>query len=75
MVGHEAKGVNPIAKPVGSFLKQEIETIAVIVDQKYVLPSVSPENNMIESTRKMDARFTCHRGNIPSGFQLVNMEA
>jgi hypothetical protein len=41
MFGHETKGVNPIAKAVGAFLKQEIETIAVIVGQKNGLPSVS----------------------------------
>jgi hypothetical protein len=31
MVGHEAKSVNPVAKPVSAFLKQKVETIAVIV--------------------------------------------
>ena len=51
MVGHEAKGVNPIAKPVGPFLKQEVEMTAVSVGQKYVLPAVAPEDNVIKSTR------------------------
>ncbi len=60
MVGHEAKGVNPIAKPTGPFLKQKVETIAVSIVQKDNLPAVSPENHMIKSTRKMDAWFTCH---------------
>ena len=51
MVSHEAKSVNPIAKPVDPFLKQEVETIAVSVGQKYLLPAVAPEDNVIKSTR------------------------
>jgi len=60
MVGHEAKGVNPIAKTEGTFLKQEVETAVVSVGQKNILPSVAPEDNMIESTRKVNAWFACH---------------
>lgn len=66
MIGHEAKGVNSITKAVGAFLKQEVETIAVIVGQKYVLPAIPSEDNMIESTREVYAWFTCHWGKIPS---------
>jgi hypothetical protein len=62
MVSHEAKSVNPIAKPVGPFLKQEVETTAVSVGQKYVLPAVASEDNVIKSTRLMDAWFPCHAG-------------
>lgn len=57
MVGHEAKGVNPIAKAEGAFLKQEVEMKAVSVGQKNNLPPVAPEDNMIKSTRKLDAWF------------------
>lgn len=64
MIGHEAKGVDPIAKPDGPFLKQEIETGVVSVGQKNILPAVAPKKNMIKSTRKMDAWFACHPGNI-----------
>jgi hypothetical protein len=75
VVSHEAKGVNPIAEPVGTFLKQEVKSIAVSVGQKYVLPTVTSKNNVIKSTWKMDAWFTCHGGNISLELQLVNMEA
>jgi hypothetical protein len=60
MVGHEAKGVNPIAKAESTFLKQEVKTTVVGVGQKNILPTVAPEDNMIKSTRKMDAWFACH---------------
>jgi hypothetical protein len=75
MIGHEANGMNPIIKPVTAFLKQEVETVAVSVANKYVLPAVSPENNMIKSTGEMDAWFSCHSGNLPLVSQLVNLEA
>jgi len=52
--------VNPIAKPVGPFLKQKVKSIAVSVSQKDVLPAVAPKNDVIKSTRKVDASFTCH---------------
>jgi hypothetical protein len=60
VVGHEAEGVNPIAKAEGPFLKQEVETTVVSVGQKNILPTVAPEDNMIKSTRKVDAWFACH---------------
>ncbi len=75
MIAHEAKGVDPIAKPESAFLKQEIETGVVSVGQKNILPAVAPEKNMIKSTRKMDAWFPCHEGKITHVRQLVNLEA
>jgi hypothetical protein len=50
MVGHGAKGVNPIAKSAGSILKQKVETAAVGIVQKEILPAVSPETNMIHTS-------------------------
>ena len=60
MVGHEAEGVNPVAKAESPFLKQEVKAAVVSVGQKNILPAVAPEDNMIKSTRKVDAWFACH---------------
>jgi hypothetical protein len=78
LVGHEAKGVSPIAKPTGPFLKQEVETIVLSIVQKDILSAVSPENNMINFTSKMECMVyvpwrehtsrssTCHLGSLIS---------
>jgi hypothetical protein len=70
MVGHEAEGVHSIAETASPFLHQEIEAAAVLVGKKDRLASVAAENDVVESTDKMNARFTCHVDNIA---ELVNL--
>jgi hypothetical protein len=60
MIRHATEGMNPVAKTTAPLLKQKEETTAVSVGQKNDLPAVAPEDNMINSTRKMDTRFTSH---------------
>jgi hypothetical protein len=46
-----------LAETDSPFLKQEIETIAVIVAQKNRLTAVTAKNDMIDSARDMNAPF------------------
>lgn len=60
MVGHEAKGVHSIVEMASPILQKEMEAAAVHVGKKYRLASVAAENDVVESTGEMNARFTCH---------------
>jgi hypothetical protein len=52
------------------FLHQEIEAAAVLVGKKNRLASVTAENDVVESTGEMNARFTCHVGKIAESVNL-----
>ena len=63
VVGHEAEGVHSIAEAASPFLQQEVEAAAVLVGKKDRLASVTAENDVVESTGEMNARFTYHVDN------------
>ena len=64
MVGHAAKSVNAVTEATSSFLQQQEETVMVKISEKDRLTGISPENDMIQSARKMNTWFTCHTGNL-----------
>lgn len=70
MVGHEAEGVHSKAETASPFLQQEIETAAVYVAEKDRLATVAAENDVVETTGEMNARFSCHADNIA---ELTNL--
>ncbi len=70
MVGHEAEGMHSIAETASPFLQQQIETAAVFVGKKDRLASVTAENDVVESTGEMNARFTCHVDSIAESVNL-----
>jgi hypothetical protein len=49
MVGHKAKSMNAVTESAGSFLEQEVETVAVVVVQKNGLTTITSKNDMIKS--------------------------
>jgi len=57
MVGHEAKGVDTVAKPAGPFLKQQIEPVTVGGGEENGLTAVATGNDVIKSAGDMDAWF------------------
>jgi len=73
VVGHEVKGVDTVAKPAGSFLKQQIEPVTVGGGEEDGLTAVATENDVIKSAGNMDAWFTCHGGMTPqfSNFKVA----
>jgi hypothetical protein len=70
MVGHEAEGVHSMVETASPFLHQEIEAAAVLVGKKNRLASVTGENDVVESTGEMNARFTCHVGKTAESVNL-----
>lgn len=60
MIGHRTEGVNTIPEAASSLLKQEIESIAIAIAEEDRLTGIAPENNVIESTGKIEAWFVCH---------------
>ena len=70
MVGHEAEGMHSIVETASPFLHQEIEAAADPVGKKYRLASVTAENDVVEPTGEMNARFSCHVDNIAGLFNL-----
>lgn len=70
MIGHETESLYAVPESAGSFLKQKVETVAVIVGKEDRLAAVTPKYDMIESAGKMDAWFACHAKMIP---QVLNL--
>ena len=70
MVVHEAEGVHSIVETASPFLQQEIKAAAVLIGKKDRLASVTAENDVVESTGEMNARFTCHVDNIAESVNL-----
>jgi len=60
MVGHQAKSVDPAAEFFHDVLEKMVETEPVEVVEENRLSGVTTEDNMVDCTGKMDARFTCH---------------
>ena len=69
-VGHEAEGMHAIAETASPFLHQKIKTVAVLVGKKDRLASVTAENDVVEATGEVHARFTCQVDNIPESVNL-----
>ncbi|KAF0215923.1 MAG: hypothetical protein FD174_3933 [Geobacteraceae bacterium] len=75
MVGHKAECMNPITETACSFLKQEAETVPVVIGEENWLAAVAAEDDMVKSTWDVYACFSCHGDRIALYFQLVNLEA
>jgi hypothetical protein len=60
MVGHQAKSVDAAAELFHDVLEEMVETEPVEVIEENRLSGVTTEDNMVDCTGKMDARFTCH---------------
>jgi hypothetical protein len=72
VAGHEAEGVNPIAKAAGSFLKQKQEPATIGVREKYVLSAIAADDDVIKAAGKRDAGLACHGKFLSSRANLVN---
>ncbi len=75
MVGHETESVNVVTEAVGSFLHEQKESVVVNNISKDRLTGISPENDVIDSSGKMNSWFTCHDETLQQNPQLVNLEA
>ena len=49
MVCHKAKCMDAVTEPACSFLKQEVETITVVVVQKHRLATITSKNDVVET--------------------------
>jgi hypothetical protein len=70
MIGHEAEGMHPITESKGALLQQEIETVPVSVSEKNRHSPVAAENDVVETSGKMNTWFSCHVENI---LMLLNL--
>ena len=66
MIAHAAEGMNPEAKSIGPFLKEEIKARIVFLIEEDLLPAVSPEHHVIDGTGKVNSGFPCHFSPQPS---------
>ncbi|BCR06012.1 hypothetical protein DESUT3_30810 [Desulfuromonas versatilis] len=60
VVAHQAKGMDPMAKPFGPLLQEEVEATAVRLVEKDFLARIASEYDMIDSAGKMNTRFSRH---------------
>jgi hypothetical protein len=60
MVRHEAVSMDVMAETLGTFLQKKIETGAVFIGDKDILPGIASQDYMIEGAGIMEAGFACH---------------
>jgi len=60
MVCHQAEGMDEMGKFLLALLKKEVKPVAILITRKDILSGISTNDDMIDSTRIMNTRLTCH---------------
>jgi hypothetical protein len=69
VVRHETKGENAVVKLIG-YIQSGIKTEAILVIVEDVLVVIAAEDNMVDGTGRVYARFPWHEERIPRDVKL-----
>jgi hypothetical protein len=60
MIGHQAIGMDSMFVSFYALLQKKKEPAAVLFIKKYIIATVTPEDNMVTGTWIMESGFSCH---------------
>ncbi|MNC84619.1 hypothetical protein D3C83_01770 [compost metagenome] len=60
MIGHQAEGVDPVAVTLDPFSEEFVEALPVFLLEENVLARIAAQDNVIEATGHVEARFASH---------------
>jgi hypothetical protein len=61
VISHPAIRVNSVAVSVETLFKDSLPLVSVSGGKENILPAIAAQNDVIETTRKVDSRFTRHQ--------------
>jgi hypothetical protein len=67
VIGHQAKGVHPVAKAAHPFGKQLVEEVPVAGSKEHILPSVTAEDDVVQTAGNVKSRLAGHAPILPRG--------
>ena len=60
MICHQTKTMNAVSEPFNALLQQQIQPGSIRLDIKNILAAITTKNNVVDSARIMNTRFTSH---------------
>ena len=72
VIGHQAKGMDPIAEAGNAFLDQFVEPRTVSSAEENILTGITAQDDVVEASRHVQAGFASHATIIAERRELCN---